>query len=104
MSESDSAQPGAGEQAAADALAAKLLAVQRMLSEVDVDPDVRLRLHLRYMAICASLKLPAADRPRAALRLDQLTADAERVGGGQRERRSQAQNERGNRDEKPGVN
>jgi len=79
MTESDSAEPGPGKQPVADPLAAKLLAVQRLLSELDVHPDVRLRLHLRYMAICTSLKLPAADRARGVLRLDQLTADAERA-------------------------
>jgi hypothetical protein len=104
MTESDSAQPGPGKQPAGDDLAAKLLAVQRLLSELDVDPDVRLRLHLRYMAICTSLKLPAANRARGALRLDQLTADAERARGGERQGQSRAPAERGNRDEKPGVN
>jgi hypothetical protein len=103
MTESDSAQPGPAKQPAADALAAKLLAVQRLLSELDVHPDVRLRLHLRYMAICTSLKLPAANRARGVLRLDQLTADAERARGGDRQAQPQAQVERGNRGEDPGV-
>ena len=104
MTESDSAQPGPGKQPAGDYLAAKLLAVQRLLSELDVDPDVRLRLHLRYMAICTSLKLPAANRARGALRLDQLTADAERAGRGERQGQSREPTERGNRDEEPGAN
>jgi hypothetical protein len=101
MTESDSAQPGPGKPPTADALAAKLLAVQRLLSELDVHPDVRLRLHLRYMAICTSLKLPAANRARGVLRLDQLAADAERARGSDRQAQSQAQTERGNRDERP---
>jgi hypothetical protein len=104
MTESESALPEPGKQAAADALAAKLLAVQRLLSRLDVDPDVRLRLHLRYMAICTSLKLPAADRARGALRLDQLMADAERARDGDHQRQLHAQTEPCNRDEKPGVN
>jgi hypothetical protein len=104
MTESDPAKPGPGERPPADDLAAKLLAVQRLLSELDVDPDVQLRLHLRYMAICTSLKLPAADRARVASRLDQLTVDAERAGGGDRRGQPQAQAERENRDEKPGGN
>lgn len=104
MTESESAQPEPDTQPVTDALAAKLLAVQRLLSGLDVDPDVRLRLHLRYVAICTSLKLPTANRTRAGRRLDHLLADAERARGGGRQGRLRAQTERGNRDEKPGVN
>jgi hypothetical protein len=109
MTESESALPVPGKrvpgkQPAADALAAKLLAVQRLLSALDVEPDVRLRLHLRYMAICTSLKLPAANRTLGALRLDQLMADAERAKDDDRQGRLNVRTERANRDEKPGVN
>jgi len=66
-----------------DPLAARLLAVQRVLRELSVDPDMRVRLHLRYMAICTSLKLPGANRLKGAARLDRLVADAERASGGE---------------------
>ena len=83
MTESESAQSGLGSQADGDdALAARLLAAQRVLCALNVDPDVRMRLHLRFMAICTSLKMPAANRIRGAQRLDQLIADAERARGG----------------------
>src|SRR5258708_25869000 len=104
MTECQSAEPGPGKQPAADAVAAKLLAVQRLLSALDVDPDVRLRLHLRYMAICTSLKLPAANRTRGALRLDQLMADAARAREGDRQGELHAQTDPAARDEEPGVN
>jgi len=104
MTESEPALPVPGKQPAADTLAAKLLAVQRLLSALDVEPDVRLRLYLRYMAICTSLKLPAANRTLGALRLDQLMADAERAKDDNRRGRLNARTERANRDEKPGVN
>ena len=70
-------RPGPGVHAAGDTLAARLLAAQRMLCELDTDSDARLRLQLRYAAICTSLKLPSADRARGAERLDRLIADAE---------------------------
>jgi hypothetical protein len=101
MIESEAAQPGPGTQAAADALAARLLAVQRLLCVLDVDPDVWIRLHLRYMAICASLKLPAANRARGAMRLDHLMADAERALAGGSLGQLDAQGEARDRDEKP---
>ena len=104
MTESESVKPGPGKRPAADALAAKLLTVQRLLSSLDVEPDVRVRLHLRYMAICSSLKLPAANRTLGALRLDQLTADAERAKDDNRQGRLNARTEPANPDEKPGVN
>ena len=77
MTESEPAQPGRGAQAAGDTLAARLLAAQRLLCARDMDGDVRLKLQLRYAAICTSLKLPSADRVRGAERLDRLIADAE---------------------------
>jgi hypothetical protein len=80
MKESEAAQREPGAQAAGDALAASLLAAQRLLCALETGQsagDVRLRLQLRYAAICTSLKLPAADRSRAAERLDRLIADAE---------------------------
>jgi hypothetical protein len=78
MTESESARSGLGAQAGCDALAARLLAAKRVLDGLAVDPEVRVRLHLRYMAICTSLKLPGADPERGAHRLDRLLADAER--------------------------
>jgi hypothetical protein len=80
MKESKPAQPEPDAEAAGDALAASLLAAQRLLCALETGQaagDVRLRLQLRYAAICTSLKLPAADRARAAERLDRLIADAE---------------------------
>jgi hypothetical protein len=103
MTDSDPAQPGPDKEPATDAVAAKLLAVQRLLAELDVDPDVRLRLHVRYMAICTSLKLPTANQARLALRLDQLTADAQRARG-DRCRQPHAPTDHGNHEQQPGVN
>jgi hypothetical protein len=82
MTESESAQSAPGAQADGDALAARLLAVQRALCELDVEQEVRMRLHLRFMAICTSLKMPGASQVRGAQRLDRLMADAERARGG----------------------
>ena len=83
MTESESAQSGPGSRAdGEDALAARLLAAQRVLCTLNVDPDVRTKLHLRFMAICTSLKMPAANRIRGAQRLEQLMADAERARAG----------------------
>jgi hypothetical protein len=75
------AEPEPGAQAAGDTLAARLLAAQRLLCALDLDSDVRLRLQLRYAAICTSLKLPSADRARGSERLDRLIADAEAAFG-----------------------
>jgi hypothetical protein len=57
-------------------MAARLRDVHRMLAEIDIDPDARIRLHLRFMAICASLKIPGASVDRCARRLDRLVGDA----------------------------
>lgn len=82
MTESEPAQAKPGAQGPpGDALAARLLAAQRALSALNVDPETRLRLHLRYMAICTSLKMPGADKARGASRLDRLMADAEQARG-----------------------
>src|SRR5215472_6283882 len=79
MTENEPARPGQtlrpGSPASGDPLAAALLAAQRLLSRLEVDADVRIRLHLRYMAICTSLKMPAANRTRGAERLERLIAD-----------------------------
>ncbi len=92
MSESESAQSELGPQAGSDAgavsaegdtLAARLLAVQRLLRGLNVDQDMRIKLHLRFMAICTSLKMPEANLPNCAQRLDRLMADAERARGGE---------------------
>lgn len=80
MTETEPTRPGpsleADTPAAGDPLAATLLAAQRLLSRLDVDPDVKIRLHLRYLAICTSLKMPAVNRARGAERLERLIADA----------------------------
>jgi hypothetical protein len=60
-----------------DVLAERLLAVQRVLARLDTDPEVRIRLNLRFMAICTSLKMPGANAIRGIRRLDRLAADAE---------------------------
>jgi hypothetical protein len=65
-----------------DVLAEKLLAVQRLLATLNADSDVRIRLNLRFMAICTSLKTPGASRVRGLRRLDRLMADAELAGRG----------------------
>src|SRR5579859_1554794 len=90
MSDSEPARSERGTQAEAegaagsgsDPLAARLLAAQRALRGLTADPDVVMRLHLRFMAICTSLKVPGANRLRGAQRLDRLIADAERARGG----------------------
>jgi len=52
MAESESAQSGPGSRADGDdALAARLLAAQRVLCALNVDPEVRHRMHLRLVAI-----------------------------------------------------
>jgi len=68
-----------------DALAERLLAAHRAVAAL-TDSDVRVRLHLRFMAICTSLKLPGANRTRGAVRLDRLIADAERARSGNKGR------------------
>lgn len=65
---------------APDQLAAALLAAQRTLQVVNADPETRLRLQVRFLAICASVKLPGASRRRGLARLARLIADAERAG------------------------
>ena len=77
MTESEPDRPGLGTRAGNDPLASRLLAARRALSARDIDPEVRTRLHLRFMAICTSLKTSAANRDRGAQRLDRLIADAE---------------------------
>ena len=63
-------------ESADDALAEKLLAVQRVLATLNADPETRIRLNLRFMAICTSLKTPGANRARGLRRLDRLMTDA----------------------------
>ncbi|HWF80891.1 MAG TPA: hypothetical protein VN695_09915 [Streptosporangiaceae bacterium] len=60
-----------------DVLAEKLLAVQRFLAALNADSEVRIRLNLRFMAICTSLKTPGSSRARGLRRLDRLITDAE---------------------------
>ncbi len=70
------------EAASGDALAARLLAAHRALAALGTESDARIRLHLRFMAICTSLKMPGANRARGAQRLDRLMADAEQARAG----------------------
>ena len=65
---------------APDQLAAAMLAAHRTVQVVDADPEARIRLQVRFLAICASLKLPGASRGRGMARLARLIADAERAG------------------------
>ncbi len=65
-----------------DALAERLLAAHRALAALGTESDARIRLHLRFMAICSSLKMPGANRVRGVQRLDELMADAERARAG----------------------
>jgi len=69
-------EPAAAE---ADQLAAVMLAAHRAVQVVDADPEARIRLQVRFLAICASLKLPGASRGRGLARLTRLIADVERA-------------------------
>ena len=82
-SQSDDAEsrPGRADHASEDVLADKLLAVQRVLATLDADSEVQIRLNLRFMAICTSLKVPGASAARGINRLDKLMADAKRAQG-----------------------
>jgi hypothetical protein len=90
MSESESDGPAPGPEAASgketaslpdvgsqDLLAEKLLAVQRVLATFEADSETRIRLNLRFMAICTSMKMPGANTARGIRRLDRLMAEAE---------------------------
>ncbi|HYK32796.1 MAG TPA: hypothetical protein VEV63_12575 [Streptosporangiaceae bacterium] len=70
-------EPEPRDDVSGDVLAEKLLAVQRHLAALNAESEVRIRLNLRFMAICASLKTPGASRIRGLRRLDRLMADAE---------------------------
>jgi hypothetical protein len=72
--------PGGGG-VSSDVLAARLLAAHRILAALNADSDVRIRLHLRLMAICTSLKMPGASTARGIERLDRLMADAHEARG-----------------------
>jgi len=63
------------------ALADRLLAARRVISSLNVESDVRMRLHLRLTAICTALKVPGASQARVASRLERLIADAMRAEG-----------------------
>jgi hypothetical protein len=80
-------EPGSAPRASAapgDPLAARLLAVQRALAALSVesegaDPEARVRLNNRFMAVCTALKMPGASRIRCIRRLNELLAEAEQV-------------------------
>jgi hypothetical protein len=82
-SDATGSRPDSDESTNADVLADKLLAVQRVLATLNADSEVRIRLNLRFMAICTSLKMPGANAVRGIRRLDRLMADAELARGGQ---------------------
>jgi hypothetical protein len=63
-----------------DQLAEALRAAHRSLQVMEADPEARIRLQVRFLAICASLKLPGASRGRGLARLARLIADAEGAG------------------------
>jgi hypothetical protein len=62
-----------------DELAARLLSAHRLLAGLRVAAEERIRLNLRFVAICTSLKMPGSSRDSCALRLDQLMAEAEQA-------------------------
>lgn len=66
------------ESGAGDPIAERLRGLQRLLAELDIDPDARIRLHRRFLAICASLKVPGGSLDRAVRRLDRLISDVRR--------------------------
>jgi len=76
--------PGSAQSASEDVLAEKLRAVQRVLANLNADSELQIRLNLRFMAICTSLKMPGANAVRGIRRLDRLMADAEQAKRGQR--------------------
>lgn len=71
---------GGGTNGGDDALAGRLLAAQRLIAALTFNPEERIRLQLRFIAICTALKLPGASKARGARRLDRLMADARRAG------------------------
>ena len=79
MTEPTPAQPSwpTGNHPASDPLAARLLAVRRALETLDLAPEVRTRLNMRFMAICTAAKMPGASRASCAERLNSLLAAAE---------------------------
>ena len=85
MSESKPESPAAS--TLSDPLAARLLAVQRALAALSTesggaDPETRVRLNNRFMAICTALKMPGASRIRCIRRLNELLAEAEQLRAG----------------------
>ena len=85
MSESKPESPAASTRS--DPLAARLLAAQRALAALSTesagaDPETRVRLNNRFMAICTALKMPGASRIRCIRRLNELLADAEQARAG----------------------
>jgi hypothetical protein len=82
MTEHEPGQPSGGAggaNCAHEVLAARLLAAQRLLATLTADPEVRLRLQARFIAICTALRLPGASEVRGVSRLDRLLADARRA-------------------------
>lgn len=67
------------ELATSDPLAARLLATQRLLAALDPASEVRIRLNLRFTAICTAVKTPGSSRSSCLDRLDSLAAEAEQA-------------------------
>jgi hypothetical protein len=79
MSEVSSGEAEPAAKATGAALAASLLTAHRALAGLNVASDARIRLNLRFMAICTSLKLPGANPASCARRLDRLMTDIART-------------------------
>lgn len=62
-----------------DALAVRLRVAHKMLASLAMEPEAKIRLQVRFVAICTALKLPGASKARGARRLDRLIAAAERA-------------------------
>jgi hypothetical protein len=62
-----------------DELAARLLNAHRLLAGLRVSPEARVRLNLRLVGICTSLKVPGSSQAACARRLDELMAEAEQA-------------------------
>jgi hypothetical protein len=72
MSDSD-----AREGAPPDELAGRLRDAHRLLAGLRVPAEVRIRLNLRLVAICTTLKMTDSSKEGCARRLDQLLREAE---------------------------
>jgi hypothetical protein len=81
MSEVSSGEAEPTTKATGDALAARLLSAHRALAGLNVASEARIRLNLRFTAICTALKLPGANPASCARRLDRLITDIAHADG-----------------------